>query len=180
MEADVEFRVDAALPVLERTPSVLRALLGGLPGAWVSATEGPGTWSPFDVVGHLIHGERTDWIPRVEHLLRYGDAVPFPPFDREAMFAASQGQSLAQLLDTFESLRAGSVERLRALGLTEADLERRGRHPELGVVTLGQHLSTWVAHDLGHIGQIVRTMAKQYATAVGPWKQYLSMLRTKY
>ena len=139
--------------------------------------EGPNTWRPFDVVGHLIHGERADWMPRVEHILRHGDAVPFPPFDREAMFAASQGRSLGELLDTFERLRAESLARLDALGLTDADVSRRGRHPDFGVVTLGQHLSTWVAHDLGHISQIVRVMARQYTDAVGPWKAYLSILK---
>jgi hypothetical protein len=128
------------------------------------------------VVGHLIHGERTDWVPRVEHILRHGDAVPFPPFDREAMFEASKGRSPAELLDTFQQARAGSLERLEALGLTTADLERRGRHPEFGVVTLGEHLATWVAHDLSHIGQVVRVMARQYSTAVGPWRAYLSAL----
>ena len=173
----MEFQFDEALPLLRRTPGVLRALLLDLPGRWSDAVEGPGTWSPFDVVGHLIHGERTDWVPRVEHLLRHGDAVPFPPFDREAMFAASAGHSLAELLDTFARLRAESLERLAALKLSDADLARRGRHPEFGVVTLGQHLSAWVAHDLGHVGQVVRVMASQYADAVGPWRKYLSILR---
>ena len=173
----MEFRFDAALPVLARTPGVLRALLADLPASWTNAVEGPSTWSPFEVVGHLIHGERADWMPRVEHILRHGDAVPFPPFDREAMFAASQGRSLGELLDTFERLRAESLARLDALGLTDADVSRRGRHPDFGVVTLGQHLSTWVAHDLGHISQIVRVMARQYSDAVGPWKVYLSILK---
>lgn len=171
-----DFRLDDALPVLRRTPAVLRALLLDLPGPWIEATEGPGTWSPFDVVGHLIHGERTDWVPRVEHLLRHGDAVPFPPFDREAMFAASRGLSLGELLDTFAGLRAESLARLTALGLTEADLARRGRHPELGVVTLGQHLATWVAHDLSHVAQVARVMARRYGAAVGPWRAYLPIL----
>ncbi len=175
----MEFRFDAALPVLERTPGVLRGLLADLPASWTNAVEGPNTWSPFDVVGHLIHGERTDWVPRVEHLLRHGDAVPFPPFDREAMFAASQGKSLGELLDTFARLRTDSLNRLVALGLSDEDVSRRGRHPEFGVVTLGQHLSTWVAHDLGHISQIVRVMARQYTDAVGPWRMYLSILNPR-
>jgi hypothetical protein len=173
----LEFRFDDALPILRRTPTVLRDLLLDLPRPWIEGTEGPGTWSPFDVVGHLIHGERTDWVPRVEHMLRHGDTVPFPPFDREAMFAASRGASLGQLLDTFGALRAESLNRLAALRLTDADLARRGRHPELGAVTLGQHLTTWVTHDLDHLGQIVRVMARQYAEAVGPWRAYLSILR---
>lgn len=172
----MKFQFDDALPVLRRTPAVLRALLGDLPDPWIAATEGPGTWSPFDVVGHLIHGERTDWIPRVEHMLRHGDALAFPAFDREAMVTASRGLSLSELLDTFGRLRAGNLDRLAALGLTEADLERPGRHPELGAVTLRQHLATWVAHDLNHIGQVVRVMARQYSAAVGPWKAYLSIL----
>jgi hypothetical protein len=176
-EAALEFRFDDAVPVLQRTPDVVRALLHDLPAVWTGATEGPGTWSPFDVVGHMIHGERTDWMPRVEHLLRHGDAVPFPKFDREAMFAASQGLSLPELLDTFGRLRADSLSRLAALGLTDADLTRRGRHPEFGVVTLGQHLATWLAHDLTHVSQIVRVMAGQYTAAVGPWRAYLSILK---
>jgi len=175
----MEFKFDTALPVLRRTPSVLADLLADLPSSWTDAVEGSNTWSPFDVVGHLIHGERTDWVPRVEHLLRHGDAVPFPPFDREAMFAASQGRSLGELLDTFAGLRTDSLNRLVALGLSDVDLPRRGRHPEFGVVTLGQHLSTWVAHDLGHISQIVRVMARQYTEAVGPWRTYLSILNPR-
>jgi DinB superfamily len=175
----VDFSFDAALPILRRTPSVVRDLLGDLPASWTEAVEGPNTWSPFDVVGHLIHGERADWVPRVEHLLRHGDAIPFPPFDREAMFEASRGQSLGDLLDTFARTRTESLERLEGLRLSDADLSRTGRHPEFGVVTLGQHLSTWVAHDLGHIGQIVRVMARQYTDAVGPWKAYLSILNPR-
>jgi hypothetical protein len=172
----VEFHLDTALPILRRTPSVVRTLLADLPQDWIEQTEGPGTWSPFDVVGHLIHGERTDWMPRVDHIFRHGDTVPFPPFDREAMFTASRGRSLDDLLDTFASLRRDSVDRLGALHLTNADLDRHGRHPEFGIVTLRQHLATWVAHDLTHISQIVRVMARQYADAVGPWRAYLSIL----
>jgi hypothetical protein len=157
----MEFRFDEALPVLRRTPAVVRDLLLDLPERWTHAREGPGTRSPFDVVGHLIHGERTDWVPRVEHILRHGDGVPFPSFDREAMFTASQALSLAELLDTFGRLRSQNLERLTALGLTEADLDRNGRHPEFGLVTMRQHLATWVAHDLGHVSQIVRVMARQ-------------------
>jgi len=166
-----------AIPVLERTPGVLRALLDGLPDAWTTAREGPDSWSPYDVVGHLIHGERTDWIPRAELILRVGEAEPFPPFDRFAMFRDSAGKSLGELLDTFARLRGESVARLRALSPAPADLARRGRHPELGPVTLAQHLATWVAHDLSHIRQIVRIMGRQYAEAVGPWTAYLPMLR---
>jgi hypothetical protein len=174
----MEFTLADGTAVLRRTPFVLRALLTDLPPHWPDVTEGPGTWSPFDVVGHLVHGERTDWIPRVEHILRHGDAVPFPPFDREAMFEASKGKSLGELLDTFEAVRAESLARLQELALTESDLQRPGRHPEFGRVMLGQHLSTWVVHDLTHINQIVRTLAVQYTDAVGPWRAYLSVLRT--
>jgi hypothetical protein len=172
----MDYRFEDALPVLRRTPAVLSALLLDLPDSWTAANEGPATWSPFDVVGHLIHGERTDWIPRVEHVLKHGDSVAFPVFDREAMFEASKGRSLGELLETFGRLRAASLDRLAELGLRNADLARRGRHPEFGVVTLGQHLATWVAHDLGHIRQVVRVMARQYTEAVGPWKAYLSIL----
>ncbi|MEZ5319231.1 MAG: DinB family protein [Vicinamibacterales bacterium] len=172
----MEFRFDEAIPVLRRTPAVLRALLANLPDGWISATEGPGTWSPFDVVGHLIHGERTDWIPRVEHLLAHGDAVTFPVFEREAMFATSRDETLGDRLDTFDRVRAESLTRLGALALTDADLARTGRHPEFGVVTLGQHLATWVAHDLGHVNQVVRVMARRYSDAVGPWRAYLSII----
>ena len=177
--APVAYRFEEAIPILRRTPNALDALLGGLPDPWIAATEGPQTWSPFDVVGHLIHGERTDWIPRIEHILQHGDAVPFPSFDREAMFEASQGKSLQELLATFSSLRAGSLARLQGLRLGDADLERRGRHPELGVVTLKQHLATWVAHDLDHLAQIVRVMAKRYGDTVGPWRAFLSILRPR-
>jgi DinB family protein len=173
----MDFRFDTALPILRRTPAVLRVQLQDLPPDWTDATEGPNTWSPFDVIGHLIHGERTDWVPRIEHMLAHGDSVPFPPFDREAMFAASRGRSLQDLLGTFEQLRGESLARLQTLGLTDADLSRRGRHPEFGIVTMGQHLATWVAHDLGHISQVVRVMARQYSDAVGPWQAYLSLLR---
>jgi hypothetical protein len=172
----MEFRFEEALPVLRRTPGALRSLLLDLPAAWTRATEGPGTWSPFDVVGHLIHGERTDWVPRLEHMLRHGDATPFPAFEREAMFAASEDRSLRELIETFERLRAESLDRLAALGLTDADLARPGRHPEFGVVTMGQHLAAWVAHDLGHVGQVVRVMARQYSEAVGAWRAYLKIL----
>lgn len=173
----MEYHVDDALPVLRRTPATLRALLHDLPPCWIDATEGPGTWSPYDVVGHLIHGERVNWLPRVEHLLQHGETTPFPPFDREAMFVASRGRSLGDLLETFDELRSVGLGRLADLALTGADLDCRGRHPEFGVVTLRQLLATWVTHDLTHVAQVVRIMARQYADAVGPWNAYLSVLR---
>lgn len=170
------FTLEAGIPVLERTPAVLRALLEGLPDEWIVATEGPDTWSPFDVVGHLIHGERTDWLPRVELILTRGESVTFPPFDRFAQLEASRGLTLAELLDTFAALRAANLGRLREIVPGPAELARRGRHPEFGPVTLGQHLSTWVAHDLSHLAQIARVMARRYTEAVGPWRAYLPLL----
>jgi len=174
----MDFDLATAVPILTRTPRVLDLLLRDLPEPWIQGTEGLETWSPFDVVGHLIHGERTDWMPRVEHLLAHGEAVPFPPFDRFAMFEASRGKTLPELLDTFAALRAGSLRRFAALQLTPADLERPGCHPEFGRVTLGQHLATWVAHDLDHLVQIARVMGRQYTAAVGPWRRYLRILGT--
>jgi hypothetical protein len=172
----MRFELNQALPVLERTPRVLRELLADLPDEWIGATEGPDTWSPFDVVGHLIHGERTDWLPRIEIILTEGEARPFPAFDRFAQFHASRGKRLEELLDTFAELRAASLARLRSLRLGPEHLRCRGRHPELGPVTLEQHLATWVAHDLSHIGQIVRVMGRAYTAAVGPWRAFLPML----
>jgi hypothetical protein len=174
----MEFRFDEAMPVLRRTPRVLRELLRDLPNTWTDATEGSGTWSPFDVIGHLIHGERTNWVPRVEHILKYGESVVFPTFDRQAMFNTSKGRTLGELLDEFEQARTDSLTRLVTLALTDADLEKRGRHPEFGGVTMREHLATWLAHDLGHISQIVRVMARQYTVAVGPWRVYLSLLNS--
>jgi Protein of unknown function (DUF664). len=175
----MRFELSQALPVLERTPRVLRELLAGLPEGWIRATEGPETWSAFDVVGHLVHGERTDWLPRTEIILSDGEGKPFPPFDRYAQFEASRGKELEELLDTFAELRAANLTRLRALALDPDDLRRRGRHPELGPVSLEQHLATWVAHDLSHIGQIVRVMGRSYTAAVGPWRAYLPMLERR-
>jgi len=173
----VIYRLADAVPVLRRTPGALEALLDGLPDTWVRATEGPDTWSPFLVVGHLIRGELTDWIPRVEHLLAHGEAIVFPEFDREGMIEASKGKTMRELLDEFATLRHASLERLETFRLNDHDLARKGRHPEFGTVTLGQHLATWVAHDLGHVSQIVRTMGRQYSDAVGPWRKYISILR---
>lgn len=170
------FSLDDGLPILRATPGVLSAWLSDLPESWTSATEGPDTWSPFDVVGHLIHGERTDWMPRVELLLAHGESRPFTPFDRLAQFRDSQGKSLAELLDTFARLRRENLARLAALDLKTGDFSRRGRHPELGTVTLGQLLATWVVHDLNHLAQIARVMGRQYTESVGPWVEYLPLL----
>ena len=175
----VNFTLDSAVPLLRATPSVLRAWLTDLPAEWTKSNEGPDTWSPYDIIGHLIHGERTDWIPRLELILTYGDSKPFTPFDRFAQFQDSQGKSLQELLDTFEELRQTNLTRLEAHRLQLSDLDRRGRHPELGPVTLGQLLATWVAHDLNHLGQIARVMCRQYTEAVGPWIEYLPLLGTR-
>lgn len=170
------FAVEPAIELLARTPRVLDAWLRGLDPCWSTADDGEGGWSAFDVVGHLIHGERTDWIPRLRSILEYGEARTFTPFDREAMFAASRGKSLDVLLDEFAALRAENVRTLREAGLLPSDLTRLGRHPDFGPVTLRQLLATWVVHDLGHLRQIARTMAAQYAAEVGPWRAYLSIL----
>ncbi len=170
--------VKDAVAVLERTPATLGALLRGVPDVWARATEGEGTWSPYDVVGHLVHGERTDWMPRARHILS-GDPRPFAPFDREAQFNESVGKSLEDLLAEFTELRGRGVAELLALNLSEGDLARTGRHPDFGEVTLGQLLATWVVHDLDHVAQVARTMAKVYTDAVGPWQAYLSILRDR-
>lgn len=170
--------LDDAVAILERTPASLSAMLKSLPETWVRSTEGDGTWSPYDVIGHLIHGERTDWMVRARHILA-GESRPFDPFDRTAQFTASQGKSLDELLVTFADLRRENVAALVAMNLTDGDLRRRGLHPELGEVTLGQLLATWVVHDLDHVAQIARTMAKVYTEATGPWSVYLSILRDR-
>jgi hypothetical protein len=172
----MEFRLEDSREILRRTPTVVSSLLRDAPDRWVTPNEGPGTWSPFDMVGHLIHAEETDWIPRARIILEHGFARPFEPFDRFAMFENSKGKALAELLETFDALRRRSLEDLDRLGLTPEDLARRGRHRELGAVTLGQLLATWTVHDLEHIGQIVRVMCKQYTEAVGPWTKYLPIL----
>jgi hypothetical protein len=177
MKAD-EFSLRDAVAILERTPATLSALLMGLPDTWVRATEGDGTWSPYDVIGHLIHGERTDWIPRARHIIA-GETRPFAAFDRMAQFTESQGKSLGELLTTFAELRQENVAALVEMNLADADLGRSGLHPELGEVTLGQLLATWMVHDLDHVAQVTRTMAKVYAEATGPWSAYLSILRDR-
>ena len=162
--------------MLRRTPDVLRALLQDLPPAWIHANEGPETFSPFDVVGHLIHGERTDWIPRAQIILQYGEKRAFEPFDRFAQQEASRGKSLGELLDIFAALRADNLKRLEEQRLGDEALLRCGRHPELGTVTLSQLLATWVVHDWNHVAQVTRVLARQYAGAVGPWRAYLPLL----
>jgi hypothetical protein len=174
--SDMEFDLKDGIEVLERTPHVLRAMLAGLPPAWSDATEGPETWSPYVIVGHLIHGERTDWIPRAQIILAQGSSRRFAPFDRFVQLRESQGRALADLLDEFARLRSGNVTTLVGWQLTKTQLALEGEHPEFGVVTLRQLLATWVAHDLGHVAQAARVMAKQYREAVGPWRAYLPIL----
>jgi hypothetical protein len=173
----VRFELGKAIAVLERTPGVLRALLAGLPDDWTTGNEGPDTWSPYDVVGHLIHGERTDWIARLEMILDDGPDRTFAPFDRFAQFRESRGTSLTQLLDEFAEARAANLVRLRAFDLTESDLDRTGIHPAFGTVTARQLLSTWTVHDLDHVMQISRVMAKQLGPEVGPWVEFLRIVR---
>jgi hypothetical protein len=169
--------LDASLALLERTPSALNALLRELPDAWTRCNECEKTWSPFDIVGHLVHCERTDWMPRVRCILAHGDSQPFPPFDRFGHMKAVEGKSMAQVLDELIGLRAANLAELRSKNLTESDLARRGRHPSLGLVTLSELLATWAAHDLNHLHQMSRVMALQYADAVGPFRQYLGVMR---
>ena len=164
------------IALLTRTPAVLDALLRDLPDMWTSANEGEHTWSPFDIVGHLIHAERADWMPRVKMVLQSGDARTFEPFDREGHAREVHGRTLSQLLDVFAHVRADNLHELRALNLRPDDLERRGRHPAFGVVTLSALLATWAVHDLTHLHQIARVMANQYREAVGPWSAYLGVL----
>lgn len=172
----MDFTLNDGIAVLERTPAVLRTSLSGLPATWTTATEGPDTWSPYIVVGHLIHGERADWIARAEIILAQGPDRRFTPFDREAQFRDSEGKSLDELLDEFASLRAANLQVVRSWQLTDAHLALEGDHPAFGPVTLRQLLATWVAHDLGHLVQIHRVMARQYREAIGPWRAYLSVM----
>jgi len=172
----MEYQHEHTRAILTRTPTTLRALLAGLPDAWTHATEGDGTWSAYDVVGHLLHGEQTDWIPRARIILEQGEAQPFPTFDRTAMFAESADKSLGDLLDAFATARAANLATLSRLDITPETLARKGTHPALGTVTLSNLLATWAIHDLNHLGQIVEVMAHQYDAAVGPWKAYLALL----
>jgi hypothetical protein len=172
----MDFDLPAGIAVLERTPQTLRSMLAGLPSAWTDATEGPETWSPYVIVGHLIHGERTDWIARAQIILSQGPDRRFTPYDRFAQFRESEGKPLADLLDEFARLRAANLATLAGWRLTDAQLDLTGEHPEFGSVTLRQLLATWVAHDLGHIAQTARVMAKQYRDAIGPWRAYLPVM----
>jgi hypothetical protein len=181
MPTAASFSLSESTAILSRTPASLDALLRGLPDTWVRGNEGrthegKESWSPFDIVGHLIVGERTDWMPRARIILNHGEARPFDPFDRFAQTKESQGKSLDQLLEEFARLRKENLVALQALNLQPEDLARRGKHPELGVVTLSELLATWAVHDLTHVHQISRVMAHQYRDAVGPWSAYLGVL----
>jgi hypothetical protein len=172
----MDFAIEQGIEILERTPHVLRDLLSGLSRDWVEGDEGPETWSPYVIVGHLIHGERTDWISRARIILAQGEDRRFTPYDRFAQFRESEGKSLIQLLDEFTELRATNVGILKDWNLTDDHMGLTGVHPEFGPVTMRQLLATWVAHDLGHIAQASRVMAKQYRDAVGPWRAYLPVM----
>lgn len=172
----MDFDLTAGAAILERTPGTLRSMLAGLPTTWTDATEGPETWSPYIIVGHLIHGERTDWIPRARIILAQRSDRRFTPYDRFAQLRESQGKTLADLLDEFAHLRAENLRTLAGWQLTDEQLGWPGDHPELGLVTLRQLLASWVAHDLGHVAQTARVMAKQYREAIGPWSAYLTIM----
>ncbi len=172
----MDYQPDQAVEILRRTPATLTALLRGLSEEWTKSNAGPDTWSAYDVVGHLLHAEETDWIPRARIILKEGEGHPFESFDRTAMFEKYQGYSLDQLLDAFAQAREKNLVTLDGWHITPEQLTLKGTHPALGTVTLSQLLATWVTHDLNHIGQIVEVMAHQYADAVGPWRAYLAIL----
>jgi len=177
MASLTEFSLAEVIAILSRTPASVDALLRGLPDTWVRGNEGKDTWSAFDIVGHLVFAERTDWMPRLRTVLENGEARPFDPFDRFAQLKENQNKSLEQLLDAFVRLRSENLAALEALNLQHEDLTRRGRHPALGVVTLSELLATWAVHDLNHVHQLSRVMAHQYRETVGPWSAYLGVLQ---
>ena len=170
------FQLEQAKEVLARTPAVLKEMLAGLSEGWIFNNYGPETWAPFDVIGHLIHGERTDWIPRLHIIFNHGTSRAFEPFDRYAQYEASKGKSIDELLETFAQLRKANLDELRSLDLTEPRLDREGIHPALGRVTARQLLATWVCHDLNHIHQVAKAMSYQYRNEVGAWRAYITIL----
>lgn len=169
--------IQDTIALLSRTPATFDALLRGLPERWTLRNEGENTWTPYGVVGHLVHGEQTDWLPRVRRIMQHGESKPFEPFDRTAQERESKGKSLGQLLDDFARLRGDNIRELRAMNLKPEDFEKRGMHPALGSVTLSELLATWAAHDMTHLHQVARIMAHQYRDAVGPWSKYLGVLK---
>ena len=172
----MKYSINEAAQVLEKTPLVLRSLLTGLSDGWTLSNEGPDTFSPYDVLGHLIHGEKTDWVTRAKIILAFGISKPFTPWDRFAQYEESKGKTLDQLLDEFAAVRKENMQWFSSLNLTETDLDRTGMHPTLGEITLRNLLSTWVVHDLTHIAQITRVMAKQYKEEMGPWPEFFRIL----
>lgn len=172
-----DFNLQDTIAVLARTPAVLNATLRFLPDTWIRNNEGDGTWTVYDVVGHLIQGERTDWMPRTRIILQFGETRAFEPFDREAQKRLNQDRPLADLIDEFAHLRAENLEALKGLKLTEQQLALKGRHPKLGTVTLSNLLATWAVHDLTHLHQMSRVMAHQYRDAVGPWTAYMGVMK---
>ncbi len=173
----MQFNLDQSIEILGQTPLVLENLLIGLSEEWIQNNEGAETWSPYNIVGHLVHGEKTDWIPRAVIILSPNADKSFDLFDRFAQFRESEGKTLKQLLDEFKILRKQNIQHLRSMEITEADLEKVGKHPAFGAVTLKQLIATWMVHDLNHISQICRVMAKQYKDEVGPWSAYLGILK---
>jgi len=174
----MEYRIDKALEILEQTPKTIHSFLENVSDDWLFCDEGENTWSPFDILGHLIHGEKTDWIPRLKIVLSNSENKTFPVFDRFAQFEASKGKTVQQLFREFSELRQENLSYLKSLNLSEAQLLQQGAHPELGLVTAKELLACWVTHDLGHIAQIARVMAKQYKKEVGPWIAYIPILKT--
>lgn len=173
----MDFQLPQAIEILSQTPATVKSLLGNLSDEWILASDSENSWSAYDVIGHYIHGEETDWIPRAEIILAQGENLTFVPFDRFAQFEKSKGKTLPELLETFAELRQKNIETLKSWNLTDEQLNLKGIHPELGEVTLEQLLATWAVHDLTHIRQIVTVMAKQYTENVGAWKEYLSILK---
>jgi hypothetical protein len=173
----MKFQIEQAVEILERTPLVLKSMLGNLSDDWTKSSENRDDWGAFDIVGHYIHAEETDWIPRAEIILKQGENPTFEPFDRFAQFEKPKGETLGKLLEIFAERRRESLETLKSWNLSSEQLDLKGQHPELGKVTLEQLLATWVVHDLTHIRQIVTVLAKNYAENVGVWKEYLSILK---
>jgi uncharacterized damage-inducible protein DinB len=173
----MKFQIEEAIEILSQTPVVVKSLLENLSDDWIKSESNAESWSAFDIVGHLIHGEETDWIPRAELILAQGENTTFEPFDRFAQFEKSKGKTLNELIENFAASRAKSLRKLREMNLTEEKLQLKGIHPELGEVTIEQLLATWTVHDLGHIKQLVTVLARKYAENVGAWKQYLSILQ---
>ncbi|MTE26149.1 DinB family protein [Winogradskyella ouciana] len=174
----MKYSIEKALEILEQTPKTLKSYLGNLSDDWLFANEGNDTWSPYDVVGHLIHGEKTDWIPRLKIILSNSENKTFESFDRFAQFENSKGKTITQLLNEFENLRQDNLKVLKQLNLSSEQLKLKSMHPELGEVSISELLACWVTHDLGHIAQISRVMAKQYKNEVGPWVAYIPILNT--